>query len=99
MTEVKGTKDLKTFNETYAPHSGAPRTFPRQLAVTINAELERALVYAMHLDSCGRYEFLAEVDDEYCTCGLQDLKAYARRLAPHRYDAEGVLKPEELSPL
>lgn len=95
MSNLRGTEGLTSFNKTWAPYSGAPKTFPYQLAVVINGELERAMIYATHLDSCGRFEALSDLDD-YCTCGLADLKAYVRRLAPHKYDGHGDLKPEYL---
>jgi hypothetical protein len=94
MTEVRGTQDLQEFNKTWAPHSGSPKVFPKQLAVAVNSELERALTYAVHLDTCARYDFLAEFNDNDCTCGLVDLQRYVRKLAPHKYDADGRLKPE-----
>lgn len=89
---MRGTQELTDFRKTWAPHSGSPKTFPYQLAVTINSELERALVYAVHLDDCIRYEVLD--DQDYCSCGLQELQEYVRKLAPHKYDGGGRLKPE-----
>jgi hypothetical protein len=94
VTKVTGTEDLSTFNKTYAPYSGSPSVFPRQLAVTINSELLRLMVYATHLDDCIRFRTLMDND---CSCGLEDLKYYVRRLAPHKYDEHGDLKPEYVS--
>jgi hypothetical protein len=91
VTEIRGTDDLKTFNQTWAPHSGSPKVFPRQLAVTVHAELLRLLPYVVHLDTCIRFETLIDSD---CSCGLVDLQHYVRRLAPHKYDGHGDLKPE-----
>lgn len=93
MGEIRGTEDLASFNKNWAPYSGAPRVFPYQLAVTINSELERAMKYAVHLDSCMIFETLEHVED-YCTCGLVDLRRYVRKLASFRYDAEGNLLPK-----
>jgi hypothetical protein len=92
VSEIRGTTDLQEFNRTYAPHSGSPKVFPKQLAVVINSELERAIVYACHLESCQQFD-LSEGDED-CSCGLAALLEYVRRLAPHRYDPDGSLNPK-----
>jgi hypothetical protein len=47
--------------------------------------------YAVHLDTCIRFETMEE---EMCDCGLLQLEVYVRKLAPHKYDADGELKPQ-----
>lgn len=84
-SELGATDHLRGFVETWAAHCGAPaRTFKGQLAVTLHAELERAMRYAVHLEECTTFDLDLEApaDDAHCTCGLALLVRYVERLAP-----------------